>query len=350
MKVLLTGNRGFIGNFVSRYLSERDIEVLGFDKGDEGLGDLVKAADAILHFAGVNRAANPMDYFGGNYGFTKKLVDLVNQYSPDVPLFFASSVKANVNNDYGKSKKAAEDYIRTHLKSFRIQRLCNVFGPYCRPFYNNVIATWCQLLSEGKQLEINPQNPFINLIYVEEVGECALAFLEGKEHAIKPKRIRLSTLAEELKDIADGSLNLDTVFKQRLFATYVSYLPIEVKSYDQWVDERGAFIPLFKGAIKGQLALNRVNPGQSKGGHYHHHKTEIFVSSRGRVRFDLSKGDKHYSFDCDGTNCPLYLYIPPEYTHSFTNIGAEVASVIIYCNEEYDPSSPDTYPDRCSAF
>ena len=101
-----------------------------------------------------------------------------------------------------------------------------------------------------------------------------------------------------------------------------------------------------KGAIKGQLALNYVNPGQTKGGHYHHHKTEIFVFSRGRLRFDLSKDGKHYSFECDNSKCPLYLYIPPEYTHSFTNLGNEVASVIIYCSEEYDPGAPDTYPDK----
>ncbi len=346
MKVLLTGHKGFIGNFVSRYLSERGYEVLGFDKGDEGLADLVKQAEAILHFAGVNRATNPDDYYQGNVGFTKALVDLVKQYNPDVPFFYASSVKASQHSDYGKSKKAAEDYIQANLKSFRIQRFCNVFGPYCRPFYNNVIATWCQLLSEGKDIEINSQNPFINLIYVEEVGECALAFLEGKEYQLKPIRIRLLTLAKELKAIADGSLNLATVFQQRLFATYVSYLPIELKNYDQRVDDRGVFVPLFKGAIKGQLALNYVNPGQTKGGHYHHHKTEIFVFSRGRLRFDLSKDGKYYSFDCNDSACPLYLYIPPEYTHSFTNLGNEVASVIIYCSEEYDPGAPDTYPDK----
>lgn len=346
MKVLLTGHKGFIGNFVSRYLSERGIEVLGFDKGDKGLAGSVKQAEAILHFAGVNRAENPDDYYQGNAGFTKALVDLVNQYNPDVPFFYASSVKASQDSEYGKSKKVAEDYIRANLKSFHIQRFCNVFGPYCRPFYNNVIATWCQLLSEGKEIEINPQNPFLNLIYVEDAGECALAFLQRKEYRLKPKRIRLSTLAKELKAIADGSLNLNTVFQQRLFATYVSYLPIELKNFDQRVDERGVFVPLFKGAIKGQLALNYVNPGQTKGGHYHHHKTEIFVFSRGRLRFGLSKDGKHYSFECDNSKCPLYLYIPPEYTHSFTNFGNEVASVIIYCSEEYDPGVPDTYPDK----
>ena len=126
MNVLITGSNGFIGKNLSVFLSkEENITVIGFDKENtlEELENDIKNADFIFHLAGVNRPTEVSEFYEGNTNLTKSLVDLLNKYNKDVPLIFTSSIQAELDNDYGKSKKAAEDYLRENYKNAILFRL-----------------------------------------------------------------------------------------------------------------------------------------------------------------------------------------------------------------------------------
>jgi UDP-2-acetamido-2,6-beta-L-arabino-hexul-4-ose reductase len=78
-----------------------------------------------------------------------------------------------------------------------------------------------------------------------------------------------------------------TGFVRALYATYVSYLPREKFSYQvtQHADPRGVFVEMLKTPDSGQFSYFTAYPGITRGGHYHHTKTEKFSSSRVKRSF-----------------------------------------------------------------
>ena len=137
MKILVTGANGFVGkNVLCRLKQEGYENVVPFDidTPESALDAAVKDCGFVLHFAGVNRPKDAAEFMSGNFGFTTKLLEKLEAAGNKATILITSSIQAALDNPYGKSKKAAEDYIfeyaeRTGAKAC-VYRLPNVFGKW----------------------------------------------------------------------------------------------------------------------------------------------------------------------------------------------------------------------------
>jgi UDP-2-acetamido-2,6-beta-L-arabino-hexul-4-ose reductase len=364
MKVLVTGAKGFIGKNLCLILKERGHEVFQYDVGntDDELKEYIHSADFVVHLAGINRPLNPQEFVDGNVNFTKKLLDLVKDAGSKAPIIFSSSTQAEKDNDYGKSKKAAEDEIFQFAKDngnlVYVYRLYNVFGKWCRPNYNSVVATFCYNIANDLPIEINKEAPAIDFVYIDDIVKEFVSVIEKKPSAsssvlhVEPHYSeRLDDIANALKSFKESRSNLlipelkDGFFK-KLYSTYLSYLPEDKFEYQLLThsDQRGSFTEAFKTTDYGQVSVNVSHPGITKGNHYHMSKNEKYLVVSGTCVIKLRKvgEDKIITYTCDGKDLKV-VDIPPGYTHNITNIGTEDSVTIMWANELYDPNNPDTY-------
>lgn len=366
MNVLITGAKGFLGRNVSLYLSTRGYTILPYDIDNrpEELPVLLKQADAILHFAGVNRPLKPEEFLDGNVFFTKRLLDEVAASNKIIPLLFTSSIQAEKQNPYGSSKKAAEDLIfefsQQNHNPVCVYRLYNVYGKGCRPFYNSVIATWCYQIAHGKPIEVNPENPVIPFVFVDDICKEFERFLKGEVpcdfslHYVEPHDEKsLQEVADLIRSFpsirSQGMLSLQDGFAKKLYSTYLTYLEPEDFVYDlsSHTDDRGSFTEFLKTPNFGQVSVNIAHPGITKGNHYHHLKNEKFLVVSGTCEIALRKVGEAaiHRFVCSGNHLQV-VDIPAGYTHSIKNIGKEDAVTIMWANELYDSENPDTYFEK----
>ncbi len=95
----------------------------------------------------------------------------------------------------------------------------------------------------------------------------------------------------------------------------------------------------------GQIFLTVSYPGQIKGNHFHKRKTEWYCVVRGRglltIR-DNNSGERH-QYRLSDKKLRL-VTIPPGYSHKIQNTGSEDMHLLVYVNEAFMQSDPDTYP------
>jgi len=365
MEVLVTGAEGFIGRNLCLELSNRGYGVLKFDKNDseQDLNAAIKKADFIFHLAGINRPLSPHEFIDGNVDFTKKLLDLVKASGRKVPILFSSSIQALSDNDYGKSKKMAEDLLfdfekETGIPIFIFQ-LTNVFGKWARPNYNSVIATFCFNITHNLDIVINNPDTEVSFVYIDDVVASFISVLsitsrrlsEGPNGVGPIYKVKLGDLVKRLYFFKESrqllSLpNLSDDFEKKLYATYLSYLEPNNFSYllETNEDQRGSFTEIFKTSFHGQVSLNITKPGETKGNHWHQTKIEKFlvVSGEGLIKFRKVDETKVLEYKVTGTTLQM-VDIPCGYTHSITNTGISDLIVLIWASEPFDPKKPDTY-------
>ena len=365
MRVLVTGAKGFLGRNLSAHLMENGHEVLSYDRENspEDLKSYLAQADFIVHLAGINRPLKEEEFLDGNVNFTKTLLDLLKESGRRIPLFFSSSTQAEKDNPYGHSKKLAEDQIFSFAEEsgnpVYVYRLYNVYGKWCRPNYNSVIATWCHSIARGEPITINEAAPAIDFVYIDDVCNEILSLIEGRKspdskliHRPEPHdTVSLKEIARLLRSFRESRVNasvpeIDTPFKKKLYSTYLSYLPEGEFSYGLkgHVDSRGSFTEILKKEGFGQISVNVIKPGITKGNHYHHTKNEKFLVLRGEclTEFRRIDSDDVISYRTRGDR-PEVIDIPPGYTHSIANTGKEDAIVLMWANEPFDPENPDTH-------
>ncbi len=362
MRVLITGSNGFIGKNLRSHLQEKEnIEILTFDRNDDfnKIKENIDNIDFIFHLAGVNRPEKVEDFYEGNRDLTKKIVDLIKD--KNIPLLITSSIQAERDNDYGKSKKEAEDYIIKNLKNYYIYRLHNVFGKWCKPNYNSVIATFCYNISHNLDINVNDRKTELELIYIDDIMEEFKRIINGELPAekegnycyINPRyKITLGYVVDKLYEFKE-SMNSIYVpatgndFIKKLYSTYISYLDVEntVTIAKKNVDERGAFIELMRTHEAGQFSVSFSHPGIVRGNHYHHTKLERFIVIKGKAKISFSSvidANDKYSFIVDDSDIKI-VTIPVGYTHNIENIGNGEMILAIWCNELFDSEKPDTY-------
>lgn len=361
MKVLVTGANGFIGKNLCLFLSEiATIEILKFDQenSNKELNEMLGNADFIVHLAGTNRPQSIDEFYRGNTDLTKRIIDTLNAKDLKTPLIFASSIQAGLNNDYGKSKKMAEDYIVDNYPPGIIFRLHNVFGKYCRPNYNSVVATFCHNIVHGKNIKIDKYDAPIELVYIDDICKIFAEIIMGKrktkekynyiEPVTKTTVGHIANLIYSFQDNFKKVLvpNTGNIFVKNLFATFVSYCEVNdiVSELEVHKDERGNFIELVKTNDSGQISVSTSKPGVVRGNHYHNTKMEKFVVIKGEAKISMRKYDekKVYTFIVSGKN-PQSITIPVGYTHNIENIGDGDMVLMIWCNEIFDNNNPDTY-------
>ncbi len=364
MKVLVTGASGFVGQNLSIRLSrESDIAVLPFDIDNthtELIDDLSKA-DAIIHLAGINRPLNPSEFMTGNLGLTSAIADELEKMKKPVPIIFSSSIQAELDNEYGKSKRAAEERLKTYAEKtgapVRVFRFANIFGKWCRPNYNSAVATFCYNIAHGLPISIRDPGAPLRLVYIDDVVEAITAALRAEKEGFAFSSVEpvyettVGGVASMIQSIHDTRKNgvvgdFSDAFYKKLNTTYLSYLDVpalettpELKS-----DERGWLFELIKSDSAGQIFVSTTKPGKKRGNHYHDTKVEKFCLVKGRARISMRKvnGTEHYAFDVDDKNIRI-VDISPGYTHSLENTGTEDCIVLFWANEIMNPAHSDTY-------
>ena len=361
MQVLITGANGFIGKNLQLFLREEpNITIDTYTRSDspDSLEAKIKKADFIFHLAGVNRPKSASEFYSGNLDLTKSIVDILLKNHLHIPLIYSSSIQAELDNDYGKSKRQAEDYILDNYQPGIIFRLHNVFGKGCRPNYNSVVATFCHNIVSNIPITIDNPKTELNLIYIDDICETFLKILHGaklpdtKYHYISPiYTISLGDLAKQLRSFKTDLSSISVPptgdeFTKKLFSTFISYnslaqLTFTPNSHD---DDRGAFTELIHTLESGQVSFSLSHPGISRGNHYHHTKVEKFIVLSGEaiLRFRKIGDSSIQEIKVSGSN-PQIITIPVGYTHNITNIGNSDMILLIWCNEIYDKNHPDTY-------
>lgn len=368
-QILVTGANGFIGkNLVVRLLELDNTSVLPFGRNDDirVLPQLLSQADAVVHLAGENRPADPDMFAKVNAGLTENLCDAMrNEHAASgrrIPLLFASSTQADQENLYGISKLAAEKAVERLYADIgnkvRVFRLPGVFGKWCKPNYNSVVATFCYNLARDLPIEIHNPNTELRLVYIDDVVSSLIQCLADPKSDFSFERIEpeysltLSQLADRLRsfDACRTSLMISragTGLIRALYATFVSYLPPERFSYSipYYNDRRGIFVEILKTADSGQFSFFTVRPGVTRGSHYHHTKTEKFLVLKGkcRLRFRHLITEELHEIVVTGDQVRVVDTIPG-WVHDITNLGNEEAFVMLWSNEVFDRDLPDCIP------
>lgn len=370
-KVLITGANGFVGKNLQLHLAERkDVQVLCFTRESDiaQLPSLLREVDFVFHLAGVNRPQDPQEFTVGNTELTKALCEALGALAAEtgrkVPVVCTSSTQAARDNPYGQSKRLAEDALFA-LQSeagvpVHVFRLPNVFGKWCKPNYNSAVATFCHNIARDLPIQVNDPEAQLTLVYVDDVVERFIQLMDGADAiadadgfaAVTPQYTttvgQLAVLIQAFKD-SRGTLMTERVgtgWMRALYATYVSYLPVELFTYavPQHGDPRGVFVEMLKTPDCGQFSFFTAHPGITRGGHYHHTKTEKFLVIKGRARFKfrhMQTGQVH-ELVTSGDKAEIVETVPG-WTHDITNIGSDEMIVMLWANEVFDRTRPDTF-------
>jgi UDP-2-acetamido-2,6-beta-L-arabino-hexul-4-ose reductase len=365
MKILVTGSKGFIGkNLIAELKNKGYTEIQEFNRESDYslLYEYTQECDFVYHLAGVNRPLEEKEFMEGNFGLTFELLSLLKKHNNKSPILLTSSKQAEMDNPYGRSKKAGEDLLleyskETGLKTL-IYRLPNVFGKWCRPNYNSAVATFCYNVSRDLQIIVNDPSVEMNLVYIDDVVEEMIKALNGKENSVgdfcEVQVVHTITLGEVVDLIYSfkNSRNersipdMSNPFTKKLYSSYLSYLPENQFSYDlkMNVDNRGSFTEFIKTPDRGQVSVNISKPGITKGNHWHHTKNEKFlvVSGKGVIRFRKIDSGEVIEYFVFGDRLEV-VDIPTGYTHNIENLGDTDMVTIMWANEHFDPEKPDTY-------
>ena len=345
------------------HLRERTgIEVLTFVKGEswQALGEKAAQADFIFHLAGINRPQTEAEFAQGNTDLTQALCDALQASGRAVPVIYTSSIQAQRDNAYGSSKRGAEDALRAFSAAsgapVYIYRLPNVFGKWCRPNYNSAVATFCHNIAQGLPVQINDPAAQIELVYIDDVIAAFLDVMQqtpvpAEYQEVQPVyRISVGALAQQLQTFKDSRANLVTEavgggLTRALYSTFITYFTPKQFSYPlvKHEDPRGVFVEVLKTHDAGQFSFFTAHPGITRGGHYHHTKTEKFLVIKGEARFGfrhIDSGATHQH--CTSAKSPEVVETIPGWSHDITNIGDEEMIVMLWANEIFDRQHPDT--------
>jgi UDP-2-acetamido-2,6-beta-L-arabino-hexul-4-ose reductase len=364
-RILITGAKGFIGkNLVAELRNMKKYEILEFDKEStlEELSEFTANCDFIFHMAGINRPEKVEEFYEGNAGFTMVLLDALKSNGNKAPVVLTSSTQAAIENEYGKSKREAEIILEQYSQETGAPsmafRLPNVFGKWCRPSYNSVVATFCHNIAHDLPITINDAETKLNLVYIDDVISTFNAILDTEHFGFKlitdidpVYQIKLSELSALLTAFRHSRVNRSVPDQsepliKKLYATYMSYLPEDNFGYPlkMNVDKRGSFTEFLKTNGYGQVSINISKPSIIKGNHWHHTKNEKFlvVSGSGIIRFRKIGSDNVINYHVSGDKLEV-IDIPTGYTHNIENLGITDMVTVMWANEPFDPDKPDTY-------
>jgi UDP-2-acetamido-2,6-beta-L-arabino-hexul-4-ose reductase len=360
--VAVTGAGGFIGRNLVLRLRELDHRVVALphDTDDAGLLTALAGVEVVFHLAGVNRPPNPDEFAKGNVGMTERLITALHQLPTPPSIVYSSSIQATMGNPYGQSKREAELLIAAYAQATGAPswtfRLPNVFGKWCRPNYNSVVATFCNNVARGLPLTINDPAAALQLVYIDDVVQHFSAIAAApRENSIPDEitpiyRTTVGDLASQLEKFRDSRSTLvtgpvGTGFMRALYATYVSYLEPSTFSYPLKAhsDPRGTFVEMLRTPDSGQFSFFTAHPGVTRGGHYHHSKTEKFLVVHGHARFGFRHMLTNETFIIETTGAvPTVVETVPGWSHDITNVGDNTMLVMLWANELFDPQRPDT--------
>lgn len=367
MKILITGANGFIGKNLSVALRENaSYEVLPVIRETPPLEatKLIADADAVIHLAGVNRPEKDGEFVVGNADYTAWLCSALRKVGRPVPVAFASSIQAELDNPYGASKRLAEKHLDNYAGEtgapVAIYRLPNVFGKWCRPNYNSAVATFCHNIARGLPVRVDDPQAALKLVYIDDVVRELINYLHSEHQGVEQGEVTpvysttVGALVEEIeafRRVRDDLVleRVGTGLVHALYATYVSFLPTSEFSYEVpgHPDSRGVFVEFLKTQDSGQFSVLTAHLGVTRGGHYHHSKVEKFLVIRGTARFKFRHivTNEVHELTTSGEK-PEIVESIPGWSHDITNVGEEELVAAVWANEIFDPERPDTVKSK----
>ena len=366
MNILVTGSNGFIGkNLITRLERRPDVQVLAFDQEHslQELDEHLAIADLVYHLAGVNRPQSVDEFRTGNVDLTATICDRLVQGGRPVTIVLSSSIQAALDNPYGVSKRQAEEVVAGYAQQngarVLIYRLHNVFGKWCRPNYNSVVATFCHNIARDLPITISDPARELELVHVDDVVNAFVTEVreqwaesgDAEYREVAPTyRVSLAQLAALIRSFRESRRTLQVPnfadeFTRKLYGTYLSYLAEDDFAYslEKRCDPRGCLAEFVKSPPFGQVFVSRTNPGITRGNHYHHTKTEKFLVLQGEavVRFRHLQSNEVIEYPVRGEDFRV-LDIPTGYTHSIENVGQGELVTLFWASEIFDMERPDT--------
>ena len=395
MKILVTGAKGFVGRNLCANLNNikdgkdrthagltiEDVYEYDLDSTPEQLDAWCKECDFVFNLAGVNRPKDQKEFLKGNFAFASALLDTLKKYGNNCPVMLSSSQQASLtgrfgNSEYGRSKKAGEDLFLDYAKEtgakVLVYRFSNLFGKWCHPNYNSAVATFCNNIANDLPIQVNDPAVELELLYIDDlVAEMIDALMDNEHHCefeglgVVPEplgkycycpithKATLGEIVDLLHQFAEQPQTLMipeipfNSFAKKLYSTYLSYLPKEKVAFPLKMnkDDRGSFTELLHALNCGQVSINISKPGITKGQHWHNTKWEFFivVSGHGLIQERKLGTDEIIEFEVTGDNIQC-IHMLPGYTHNIINLSeTENLVTVMYCNEIFDPSHPDTF-------
>ncbi len=371
-KIGITGQAGFVGNHLHTTLGlDTSIELIPFERSFfqdvNSLQKFVGQCDVIVHLAAMNRHDDPEVIYTTNVALVTELITACEKAQVTPHVIFASSTQEVRDNLYGKSKKDGKDKMMAWAASsggkFTSLTIPNVFGPFGRPNYNSVVATFCHKVAHGEEPSILKDGE-VGLIYINELIKIIIDAIKGEIDTeaigknsykvdIAPtsnKKVSeiLRMLQEYKKNYMENGIfpNLEDSFQKALFNTFRCYIPeshYPVK-FTKHTDNRGSFVEIARTNSSGQFSYSTTVPGITRGNHFHTRKAERFAVISGKARIQLRKTgtDKVIDYYLDGDE-PAYVDMPIWHTHNIKNIGEEELITLFWINEPYNPEDADTY-------
>lgn len=394
MNILVTGAKGFVGRNLCASLKNilggkdrtrprlkiDEVFEYDLDTPPEQLDIFCSKADFVFNLAGVNRPKNAEEFMQGNFDFANTLLDTLKKHGNTCPVMLSSSIQATCigryDSEYGRSKRAGEElffqYQAETGAKVLVYRFPNLFGKWCRPNYNSVIATFCSNIANDLPIQINDRSTQLELLYIDDLVVEMLDALEGREHRCSFDGVKTVlcdtgcycaapvtyyvTLGEIVNWLERFKAQPQTLympaipnnsFEKKLYSTYLSYLPKEKVAFPlkMNVDARGSFTEIMKTAECGQFSVNISKPGITKGQHWHHTKWEFFivVAGHGLIQERKIDTDEVLEFEVSGNNIQA-IHMLPGYTHNIINLSeTENLVTVMWANESFDPQHPDTF-------
>lgn len=365
MKILVTGSNGFIAKNLIVELRNRgykDLLLCNRDTSMEELEQYIEECDVLVHLAGVNRPIREEEYYIENVGFTEKLIKLLENNHKKISMLFSSTIHTGRHKCYEESKQQGEkilqEYARESGSSLFIFRLPNVFGKWCRPNYNSVVATFCYNVSHGLDIKVNDPDARMNLVYIDDVVNEFISCIDRESEAVseyveisQSYQTTVGEVARAIMSFKQGREQLETPYVgnpliKKLYSTYLSYMEPEDYRYElkMNMDARGSFTEFLRSQNFGQVSVNVAKPGIVKGNHWHHTKVEKFLVVKGKASIKFRNIITGRVIEYIVSDQKLEVVdIPVGYTHNIMNIGTEDLVTIMWANETFDKDRPDTY-------
>ena len=400
MKVLVTGAKGFVGKNLCAQLNNiktgkvkcygnlviEEVFEYDLDSTPEQLDAWCKDCDFVFNLAGVNRPQDPKEFMEGNFGFATVLLNTLKKYKNNCPVMISSSIQATLagrfgTSEYGKSKKVGEELMfqygeETGAKVL-VYRFPNLYGKWCRPNYNSVVATFCNNIANDLPITVNDPSVDMEFLYIDDLVEEMICALNGEEHhcefegvetVLSPNgryctapithHVKLGEIVDLLYKFAEmpKTLMIPEIpagsFAKRLYSTFLSYLPKEKVIFDlkMNVDNRGSFTELVHTINCGQVSINISKPGITKGEHWHHTKWELFIVVSGygliQLRNENDPNAEILEYEVSGDKIQSVIMLPG-YTHNIINLSdTQDLVTVMYCNEIFNSERPDTFFEK----
>ena len=390
MKIGITGQHGFVGSHLANTLAlDESLELIPFERDyfedPEKLREFVGSCDSVVHLAAMNRHPDPEVIYQTNVSLVEKLIAACTTGNHTPHILFSSSTQESQENRYGESKLAGKELFQQWTRESQgrctSMTIPNVFGPFGKPNYNSVVATFCHKIAHGEQVEVH-QDKEIGLIYVNELvceiikamgltpkafpsplsqGETTTESVGSNDFkggsfrtlTIEPRHFYkvteiLNLLQQFRKDyMGNGEFpDVEDTFTRALFTTFRCYIPEDhyPAPFTLHTDPRGSFVEIARTGSKGQFSYSTTVPGITRGNHFQTRKAERFAVIKGKAQIQLRKigTDRVITYELSG-DTPSYVDMPVWYTHNISNVGQEELITLFWINEPYNPEDPDTF-------